>query len=103
MQWRDCLGQAASVEQSDDKLTWTFTLRDDITWSDGQAVTATDFVFGFDNLAAQGGDYCTMISDIADSYEATDDKTVVTSTETACSIFPLSWHSHLPILQDRIM
>ncbi len=34
------LGQAASVEESDDKLTWTFTLRDDITWSDGQAVTA---------------------------------------------------------------
>ena len=51
------LGQAASVEESDDKLTWTFTLRDDITWSDGQAVTAADFVFGFDNLAAQGGDY----------------------------------------------
>ena len=39
------LGQAASVEESDDKLTWTFTLRDDITWSDGQPVTAGDFVF----------------------------------------------------------
>ena len=29
------LGQAASVDISDDQLTWTFTLRDDITWSDG--------------------------------------------------------------------
>ena len=28
------LGQAANVETSDDGLTWTFTLRDDITWSD---------------------------------------------------------------------
>ena len=78
------LGQAASVEQSDDNLTWTFTLRDDITWSDGQAVTANDFVFGFDNLAAQGGDYCTMISDIVDSYEATDDKTLVLHLKHAC-------------------
>ena len=50
------LGQAASAETSEDKLTWTFTLRDDITWSDGQPVTAGDFVFGFDNLAAQGGE-----------------------------------------------
>lgn len=41
------LGQAASAEESDDKLTWTFTIRDDITWSDGQAVTAGDFVFAF--------------------------------------------------------
>ena len=62
------LGQAASMEESDDKLTWTFTLRDDITWSDGQAVTAADFVFGFDNLAAQGGDYSTMLSDVAESW-----------------------------------
>ena len=55
------LGQAASAETSEDKLTWTFTLRDDITWSDGQPVTAGDFVFGFDNLAAQGGDYSTIL------------------------------------------
>ncbi|MBO7709778.1 MAG: peptide ABC transporter substrate-binding protein, partial [Lachnospiraceae bacterium] len=41
------LGQAASVDISDDMMTWTFTLRDDITWSDGQAVTADDFIFGF--------------------------------------------------------
>lgn len=31
---------------SGDGLTWTFTLREGIKWSDGQAVTADDFVFG---------------------------------------------------------
>ena len=99
------LGQAASVEQSDDKLTWTFTLRDDITWSDGQAVTANDFVFGFDNLAAQGGDYCTMISDIVDSYEATDDKTLVTSSETCRAAYlpsVLAFPPTYPARQDYV-
>lgn len=98
------LGQAASVEQSDDNLTWTFTLRDDITWSDGQAVTANDFVFGFDNLAAQGGDYCTMISDIVDSYEATDDKNLVLHLKHACSYLPsvLAFPSTYPARQDYV-
>lgn len=98
------LGQAASVEQSDDNLTWTFTLRDDITWSDGQAVTANDFVFGFDNLAAQGGDYCTMISDIVDSYEATDDKTLVLHLKHACSYLPsvLAFPPTYPARQDYV-
>ena len=98
------LGQAASVEQSDDNLTWTFTLRDDITWSDGQAVTANDFVFGFDNLAAQGGDYCTMISDIVDSYEATDDKTLVLHLKHACAYLPsvLAFPSTYPARQDYV-
>jgi oligopeptide transport system substrate-binding protein len=37
-------GLAASWEVSDDRLTWTFTLRE-ATWSDGVPVTADDFVF----------------------------------------------------------
>ncbi|MEI3199982.1 MAG: peptide ABC transporter substrate-binding protein [Lachnospiraceae bacterium] len=98
------LGQAASVEESDDKLTWTFTLRDDITWSDGQAVTAADFVFGFDNLAAQGGDYSTMLSDVAESWEAPDDKTVVIKLKQPCSYLPsiLAFPSTYPARQDYV-
>ena len=33
-------GQAESYEVSEDGLTWTFKLRDDIFWSDGEPVTA---------------------------------------------------------------
>jgi oligopeptide transport system substrate-binding protein len=42
-------GMAESWSVSDDKLTWTFKLRD-ATWSDGVAVTAEDFVFSFRRL-----------------------------------------------------
>jgi oligopeptide transport system substrate-binding protein len=39
-------GMATHWEQSPDGLTWTFHLRD-AQWSDGQPVTAEDFVYGF--------------------------------------------------------
>ncbi|MBP0617546.1 peptide ABC transporter substrate-binding protein [Jiella mangrovi] len=44
------LGVAASYETSDDGLTWTFKLRDDAKWSDGEPVTAEDFVYSFKRL-----------------------------------------------------
>mgnify|MGYP002569244642 CR=1 FL=1 len=40
------LGAASNVIISDDGLCYTFTLRDDIYWSNGDAVQANDFVFG---------------------------------------------------------
>ena len=43
-------GIAESSKTSDDGLTWTFTLRDDAKWSDGEPVTAQDFVFAFKRL-----------------------------------------------------
>jgi len=43
-------GQAESWEISDDGLVYTFTLRDGIAWSDGKAVTASDFVYSFQRL-----------------------------------------------------
>ncbi len=35
---------------SEDGLAYTFTLRDDVTWSDGQELTADDFVFAIKRL-----------------------------------------------------
>lgn len=98
------LGQAASVDISEDMKTWTFTLRDDITWSDGQAVTAGDFVFGFDNLAAQGGDYSSLVSDVVESYEATDDKTLVLHLSFPCGYLPavLAFPSSYPARKDYV-
>ena len=40
------LALAESAAISDDGLVWTFTLRDDAFWSDGEPVTAEDVVFG---------------------------------------------------------
>ena len=43
-------GSATSWQTSEDGLTWTFNLRPDLTWSDGQPLTATDFVASFRRL-----------------------------------------------------
>ncbi|MRG87074.1 peptide ABC transporter substrate-binding protein [Salinibacillus xinjiangensis] len=40
-------GIATKHEVSEDKLTWTFTLREDAVWSNGDPVTAHDFVYAW--------------------------------------------------------
>jgi len=56
------LGQAASVKVSEDGLTHTFTLRDDIYWSNGDPVKAQDFELAFRRLAdRQAGTSVTSI------------------------------------------
>lgn len=44
-------GQAEKYEVSEDGLTWTFTLRDGLKWSDGTDITAEDFVYTFQRVA----------------------------------------------------
>ncbi|WP_436739237.1 ABC transporter substrate-binding protein [Streptomyces sp. BBFR102] len=41
---------ATGWEPSDSKLTWTFTIRDDATWSDGEKVTAEDAAWTFNTM-----------------------------------------------------
>ena len=98
------LGQAASVDISEDMMTWTFTLRDDITWSDGQTVTANDFIFGWENLAVQGGDYASLLSDVATSYEAPDERTITLHLAFPCAYLPavLAFPSTYPARQDYV-
>ncbi|WP_170006720.1 peptide ABC transporter substrate-binding protein [Bacillus fonticola] len=38
---------AESVDISEDEMTYTFTLREGVTWSNGEAVTANDFVYAW--------------------------------------------------------
>ncbi|NBJ69661.1 MULTISPECIES: peptide ABC transporter substrate-binding protein [Clostridia] len=85
---------AKSVDISEDKLTYTFHLRDGIKWSNGEAVTAHDFVYSW--LRAlhpdTSGSYSFIIADYikgAEEYangegkqedvaiKANDDKTLV--------------------------
>jgi oligopeptide transport system substrate-binding protein len=43
-------GVAQSYEVSPDGLVWTFRLRPDAVWSDGQPLTANDFVFAYRHM-----------------------------------------------------
>ncbi|MDR1131649.1 MAG: peptide ABC transporter substrate-binding protein [Oscillospiraceae bacterium] len=59
-------GQAESYDKTvndDGTVTYTFKLRSDAKWSDGQAVTANDFVYAWQRLAtpATAADYTYMI------------------------------------------
>lgn len=43
-------GLAETIDVSEDGLTYTFTLRDDIKWSNGEPITAKDFEFSWKRL-----------------------------------------------------
>lgn len=47
-------GVAQSWEANADGLTWTFHLRADAKWSNGDPVTAPDFVYGFQRILSPG-------------------------------------------------
>jgi len=48
---------AESWEQSEDGLTWTFTLREGLVFSDGHPLTAEDYVFALQRAATTGYDF----------------------------------------------
>jgi len=64
---------------SEDGLTLTVTLRDDVTWSDGEPLTANDFVFTYDMYMAESNVVASRYpyEDYVASVEAPDDHTVV--------------------------
>ena len=44
------------VEKSEDGLTYTFTIKDGLKWSDGEALTAEHFVYGLKRAIGYGPD-----------------------------------------------
>ncbi|MBQ6164553.1 MAG: peptide ABC transporter substrate-binding protein [Clostridia bacterium] len=59
------------VVNEDGTVTYTYTLRDGLTWSDGQPVKAEDFIFAWNRAASAdlGADYGYMF-EVVDGYEA---------------------------------
>ena len=57
------------VANDDGTITYTYTLRDGLSWSDGQALTASDFVFAWNRAASAdlGADYGYMF-EVVDGY-----------------------------------
>jgi len=64
---------------SEDGKTLTIQLRDDVTWSDGEPVTANDFVFTYDMYMAESNIVSTRYpyDPYVASVEAPDDQTLV--------------------------
>src|SRR6202011_2909208 len=67
--------QMADWKVSDDKLTYTFTLRDGLKWHDGTPVTAEDCVASLKRWS-QNDSMGQKLTDFTASIEATDAKTI---------------------------
>lgn len=75
---------ATGYKLSDDGLTWTFTVRDDAVFTDGEKVTAADVAFTLETAkAAQGSVDLTYM----ESAVAQDDTTVIVTLSRPTSIF----------------
>lgn len=77
-------GMLESWTQSEDGLTWTFTFRDGLLWSDGEPLTAHDFAFTANFLIEYDKDIPSWNErtdfPFTKSITATDDRTVVWKT-----------------------
>jgi peptide/nickel transport system substrate-binding protein len=75
------------TQVSEDGMTFTYTTRDDLTWSDGEPMTAQDMAFTL-NLYKDKHAYLPQgYLQIVESVEAPDDTTVVLTTEEPTSLY----------------
>ena len=114
-------GQAASYEVSEDQTVYTFHLRDDIFWSDGQPVVAENFVYSWQRLVNPdtAADYGYFLDNIVlnaaaiqagekDPSElgvaALDDKTFQVTLESPCAYFlsMCAFPTLVPLRQDVV-
>jgi len=74
---------------SADGRTFTFTLRDDIKWSDGKPITSADFLFAWDNASKKENNWVGFNSTIEriESFKTPDPKTVVVTLKDALARF----------------
>lgn len=71
---------AEGYEVSDDQLTWTITLKDGVTFSNGDPMTAEDVKFSIDTASGTEGGW-EFLNTAIDTVEAPDEKTVVITTK----------------------
>lgn len=68
---------AEKYEISEDGLTFTFHLRKDLKWSDGQPLTAQDYKWTYDQVTNPDNEFPYLSQvDFIESYEALDDYTI---------------------------
>ncbi|MBR3366762.1 MAG: peptide ABC transporter substrate-binding protein [Lachnospiraceae bacterium] len=108
----------AGVPNEDGTITYTYTLRDGLKWSDGQDVKASDFVFAWNRCAspALGADYGYMF-EVVKGYEemqtdenaklaveAPDDKTIVVTLNNDVAYWNelLTFPAYFPVREDVV-
>lgn len=94
---------AESAEPSDDFSSWTVTLRDDVTWHDGEPFTADDVQFTMEYYVEHAGDsgrYAHHVADMPlyESSEIVDDHTIVLHFAHPAGQFKIMPGADLPIL-----
>lgn len=118
----DCATELVEgVENEDGTVTYTYTLRDGLKWSDGQDVTAADFEYAWNRAASVelAADYGYMF-EIVDGYaevwaddaaadaalnvHALDDKTLEVTIENACAYWNelLAFPAYFPVREDVV-
>ncbi len=108
------------VKNDDGTITYTYTLRDGLTWSDGQPLKASDFVFSWNRavsleLAADYGYMFEVVkgfedtqdetkTDAALAVEAPDDKTIVVTLSTDVPYWNelLAFPTYFPVREDVV-
>ena len=108
----DCAQELTEgVVNDDGTVTYTYTLRDGLKWSDGQDLTASDFVFAWKRAAssALGADYGYMFEGVKGypddlAVEATDDKTIVITLNNALTYWNelLAFPAFFPVREDVV-
>ncbi|MBQ7460130.1 MAG: peptide ABC transporter substrate-binding protein [Oscillospiraceae bacterium] len=100
------------VQNADGTVTYTYTLRDGLKWSDGKDVTAADFAFAWQRAASEelGADYGYMF-EVVDGYgtdalnvKAIDAKTIEVTLANAVSYWNelLAFPTYFPVREDVV-
>jgi len=101
-------GLAESWTNSPDGKTWTFKLRKNLRWSDGEPLTADDVVFTCNDLI-YNPDFNPVIADIervdGKNFQVTkiDDLTIQVVTPEVCAPFLENFGAGVPILPKHIL
>jgi len=115
----DCAKELVEgVENADGTVTYTYTLKDGLKWSDGQPLTAGDFEFAWKRAASAelGADYGYMFDvikgfDVENScatadfaVEATDDTTLVVTLRNKVTYWNelLAFPTYFPVRSDVV-
>lgn len=72
---------AESWEVSDDQLTWTFDLRDGVTFHDGSAFTSADVVYSYDRIIDEKLANAWKFAAVGDVSAPDDDTVVITVSQ----------------------
>ena len=109
----DCATELPEPVANDDgSVTYTYTLKDDLKWSDGQPLTAKDFEFAWKRAASAelGADYGYMFEVVKGYNEgelavtAIDDKTLEVSLYTPVAYWNelLAFPTYMPVREDVV-